>query len=294
MHVLITGGTGFIGSALIPQLLSRGDSVTVLTRQTRSNQKNLCYVNELDHVDQPVDAVINLAGASLAAKRWSASYKAEMVESRVNFTERLVQWLGRQAQIPKVLISGSAIGFYGCSLEQRFTEDFPGGAGFAATLCQAWESAAHVVESESTRLVLLRLGVVFDRDGGALQEMIRSFRLGVGSWVGRGDQWLSWIHRADVVGIILMALDNKAVSGVLNAVAPNPVTHREFCDTLARQKPVVFKLGVPGAVLRLLLGEMADELLLQGQYVDPQALSAVGYNFKFPSLESALTDIVSR
>src|SRR6056300_1340315 len=136
MHVLITGGTGFIGSALIPQLLSRGDSVTVLTRQAHSNQKNVFFVNELDHVDQPVDAVINLAGASLAAKRWSASYKAEMVESRVNFTERLVQWMGRQAQIPKVLISGSAIGFYGCSLEQRFTEDFPVGAGFAATLCQ--------------------------------------------------------------------------------------------------------------------------------------------------------------
>ena len=294
MHVLITGGTGFIGSALIPQLLSRGDSVTVLTRQAHSNQKNVCFVNELDDVDQPVDAVVNLAGASLAAKRWSARYKAEMVESRVNFTERLVQWMDRQAQVPRVLISGSAIGFYGSSLEQRFTEGCSGGAGFSAELCEAWESAAAAVDSESTRLVLLRLGVVFDREGGALQEMMRSFRLGVGSWVGRGDQWLSWIHRADVVGIILMALDNKAVSGVLNAVAPNPVTHREFCDTLARHKPVLFKAGVPGTVLRLLLGEMADELLLQGQYVEAGALNAVGYTFKFPSLDSALVDILSQ
>lgn len=294
MHILVTGGTGFIGSALIPALKRRGDRVTVLSRKSRQNTRDVAYVQQLTDIETPVDAVINLAGASLAAKRWSDRYKAEIVASRVGLTERLVSWMKAQPQSPKVLLSGSAIGYYGTSGTTTFTEASLPGTGFAAELCQAWESAASVADDGATRVVQLRLGVVFDRDGGALQEMMRSFRFGVGSWVGSGSQWLSWVHRADVVRAILLLLEDERAQGPFNVVAPNALTHRQFCETLSARKPTLFSAGVPGFLLRAMVGEMADELLLNGQRVLPEKLEALGFEFRFESLDSALIDILSR
>lgn len=294
MHVLVTGGTGFIGSALVPALLAAGHSVTILSRRAHDDAASVRYVTALAAITEPVDAVINLAGASLAAKRWTTAYKAEMLDSRVGSTRELVAWFGRQDTPPAVLVSGSAIGWYGDSLTAGFTEDSPPGAGFAAELCQQWESAALAAEHLGVRVVLLRLGVVFGRDGGALTEMLRSFRFGVGSWVGSGRQWLSWVHRRDVVESILFLLAKDDASGAFNISAPRPVTHREFAEAAAERKPTLFSAAVPGPLLRVMVGEMAEELLLKGQRVLPERLKAAGYSFRFASLEAALADILGR
>ncbi len=294
MHMLVTGGTGFIGSALVPEFLKRGFSVTVLSRHQQPQRAGVTYVQSLASVEKAVDIVVNLAGASLAGRRWSDGYKAEMVASRAGFTEQLVQWMRAQSNPPSLLISGSAIGFYGSSRDQFFDETSLGGSGFSAQLCQAWESAASVLEGTDTRVVTLRLGVVFDRNGGALQEMMRSFKLGVGTWMGDGDQWLSWVHRADVVRAILFLCADPSVQGAYNVVAPRPITHREFARVLSARKPTMFSFGLPASIARLLLGEMADELLLEGQRVIPNKLLDAGFDFRFASLDSALIDILAR
>lgn len=294
-HILVTGGTGFIGSALLPALCERGHRVTVLTRQSRPNLPNgVAAVQGLEAIDTPVDAVINLAGASLAGKRWSDDYKREIIASRVDFTERLVDWMRRQAKPPKTLLSGSAIGFYGFSDSRGFSETDGGGEGFSAELCRRWEQAARAAEAFGTRVLLLRLGVVLDRSDGALTQMMQSFHVGVGSWVGHGRQWLSWVHRADVVDALCLLLERDDVDGPINVTAPGAVSHREFCDALAARKRVLFKMGVPAGLLRLMVGEMADELLLNGQRVKPVALTRLEYRFRFPSIESALVDILAR
>jgi uncharacterized protein (TIGR01777 family) len=294
MHILVTGGTGFIGQALVPALQQGGHTVTVLSRQALKNREGLSYVKEFDEIRSPVDAVINLAGASLADRRWSDTYKAEMVASRVGTTDRLVAWMSQQATPPGVLLSGSAIGWYGASEDAVFDEKSPPGSGFAAELCQQWESAAEAAVSLGTRVALLRLGVVFDRDGGALQEMLRSFKFGVGSWLGSGHQWLSWVHRWDVVRSMLFLLEDSRARGAYNIVAPEAVTHRQFCDIASGRRPTLFSMGVPGFVARALVGEMAEELLLSGQHVAPVALTTLGYQFEFPGLDGALVDIQAK
>jgi len=288
MHILVTGGTGFIGSALVPALVARGDTVTILSRRAKGSALGVDYVTSLDDISKTVDAVINLAGASLADKRWSARYKKVLQTSRIATTERLVQWMNAQSTPIGVLLSGSAIGYYGSDASAVFTEQYGAGSGFAAELCQDWEQAANSAKSEHTRVVLMRLGVVLDDGGGALIQMLRSFKMGVGSWVGSGRQWLSWIHRSDVVSAMLFLLDQGSVSGPVNIVAPKAVTHREFCAIASRVKPVWFELGVPNLVLRLLVGEMANELLLNGQRVAPRALEESGFQFRHQTLDSAL------
>lgn len=288
MHILVTGGTGFIGSALVPALVDRGDKVTVLSRRARVSTPTVTYVTSFDDVSEQVDAVINLAGASLADKRWSKRYKEIMVASRVETTERLVAWMQAQPTPIKVLLSGSAIGYYGSSETTAFTEQSPPGCGFSADLCQAWEQAAQMALTGNTRVVLMRLGVVLDAGGGALVEMLRSFSVGVGSWVGSGRQWLSWIHRRDVVKTILFLLDTETIAGPVNLVAPEAVTHREFCTVASRVKRVLLQLSVPGLALRLMVGEMAEELLLNGQRVQPKVLVDNGFRFAHATLESAL------
>ena len=294
MHVLITGGTGFIGRALVPELLSQGDTVTILSRSPCESGPSQRYITDLTQIKDPVDAVINLAGASLADKRWSDAYKAEIVASRVALTQGLVDWMSGLNVPPRVLLSASAIGYYGHSDEAQFTETSPAGAGFSAALCQQWESAAVRAESLGTRVVALRLGVVFDRDGGALKPMMQSFKMGVGSWMGSGGQWLSWVHRWDVIRAIQYLIANSASTGAYNVTAPAPVRHKAFATILANRKPTLFNMGVPGFAMRLLLGEMANELLLSGQKVLPERLAAEGFTFNFASLDSALIDILAR
>lgn len=294
MHVLVTGGTGFIGGALVPALLKQGHTVTILSRSPQESGVDLRYVTALGQIKDPVDAVINLAGASLAGRRWSEAYKAEIVASRVSLTQRLVDWMAGQKTPPRVLLSGSAIGYYGHSDAENFTEVSPAGAGFSADLCQQWESAARRAEALGTRVVLLRLGVVFDRNGGALDAMMQSFNMGVGSWVGSGKQWLSWVHRWDVVRAMQHLLASEQAVGAYNLTAPHPVTHKVFAKILAARKPTLINIGVPAFAMRLLVGEMANELLLDGQRVLPNRLTEAGFAFTFESLDSALIDILSR
>lgn len=288
MHILVTGGTGFIGSALVPALLADDHQVTVLSRTPRQSVGSLHYTQVLTDISAPVDAVINLAGASLAAKRWTRRYKAEIIQSRVDFTHELVAWMASQSEPPAVLLSGSAIGWYGASQEVEFDEKSRPGHGFAAALCHRWEAAALEAESLGTRVVLLRLGVVLDRDGGAYAEMTRSFAAGVCSWLGSGEQWLSWVHRRDVVQSILMLLTAAQLSGPVNVVAPEPVSHRAFAAAVAGQTRTWLAAGVPAMLARTLIGEMADELLLTGQRVRPAVLQAAGYQFAFPDVSSTV------
>ena len=294
MHILVTGGTGFIGGALLPELVSRGHRMTVLTRGTYSDSASIRYVNVFDAIEGKVDTVINLAGAGLAARRWSKGYKREIVDSRIGLTQHLVSWLERQQSRPGLLISGSAVGFYGQSLTDVFTEESGPGKGFSAELCRQWEVAAQTAESFIPQVVLLRLGVVLDHGGGALQEMLKSFQLGIGSWLGSGNQWLSWVHRRDVVNAICFVLETPGIQGPINLTAPKPVTHGELCGVAKEFKWTFFSAGMPSSVVRLLMGEMADELLLNGQRVEPQRLQQLDFVFEYSDLRDALANILGR
>lgn len=293
MHYLITGGTGFIGTALIDKLLRDDHSVTVLTRQARQDQAPVKFVTSLDSIpaDTHFNAVVNLAGASLAGARWSAAYKGEIVSSRLATTERLIELLRRLESPPEVLLSGSAIGYYGHHGNELLSEEGAVVPGFSQDLCKRWEEAAMGASDIGTRVCLLRLGVVLDRDGGALEEMAKSFQFGVGSWIGSGKQWLSWVHRRDVVAAIIFLQQRSDLSGPFNMTAPEPVTSRGFCKAMQGHKSTLFSAPVPAPVIRLLVGEMADELLLNGQRVVPARLEAAGFRFALPTLDTALGDI---
>jgi uncharacterized protein (TIGR01777 family) len=290
MKVFVTGGTGLIGRALVKRLLADGHDVTVLTRQTLDSSEAVTYINSIDDLDARQDIVVNLAGAGLADRRWSPAYKEEIRASRIDLTHSLVSRL-RDIGVPDVFISGSAIGFYGESKEREFSESDEVGSGFSAALCRDWEASVNDIGSEGTRCLLLRTGVVLDRDLGAYPQMTQSFRFGLASWMGRGEHWLSWIHLADMVGAILHCIQNEAVSGPVNMTAPNPVTHRSFADEVRKVTTTVMGMGMPGWVMQLMVGEMADELLLTGQRVIPTKLRSTGYEFRFGDLKDAIADL---
>jgi uncharacterized protein (TIGR01777 family) len=291
MQILITGGTGFIGSALVPELVRAGHRVWALTRQERSEVGAVIYVRDLESITGDIDGVINLAGASLAGRRWNDAYKAEIVSSRLEMTRSLGAYFSARDTPPAWWINASAIGFYGPRGDEVLGEDAPAGQGFSAQLCRDWEAAAREACPEATRLCLLRLGVVLDRDGGAYPQMAAPFRMGVANWVGSGQQYLSWVHRNDVVGAILHIIAAPDLSGPVNVTAPAPATSREFCAAMKRQHRTFLTLPMPAPVMRTMVGEMADELLLTGQRVVPAALLESGFEFAFPNLEGALSAI---
>ncbi len=295
MHYLITGGTGFIGTALIETLLRDGHSVTVLTRQSRQSRGPLTFVSSLDGIpsDTRFETVVNLAGASLAGARWSAAYKREIIASRLTTTEALVALFQRLEQPPAALLSASAIGYYGHHGDEPLTEEGAIAPGFSQELCRDWEAVAMGAADLGTRVCLLRFGVVLDYGGGAFVEMARSFQFGVGSWLGSGKQWLSWVHRQDVIAAIRFLQQRSDLSGPFNVTAPEPVTSRGFCRAMQRHKRTVFSAPVPAPVVRLLVGEMADELLLNGQRVVPARLEAAGFRFELPTLDVALGKILA-
>ena len=288
MHILVTGGTGLIGRALVKSLLLDGHVITVFTRQRLRSEERIRYVQQLKEIPQDLDAVVNLAGAGLADRRWSERYKREILSSRVAFTRDLIEYL-TQIGMPKVFVSGSAIGFYGESNSASFSETDSKGSGFSAELCANWEAEAQKAASEHTRVVLLRTGVVLEANGGAYPQMTQSFKLGVSSWMGRGRHWLSWIHIDDMVSAIRFCLDHEQLRGPVNMTAPEPVTHRTFAAAVEACSSTWLKLGVPAPVMRVMLGEMADELLLTGQRVLPNTLTAHDFGFKHPTIASAVS-----
>jgi uncharacterized protein (TIGR01777 family) len=292
MHILMTGGTGLIGTASCAALHALGHKLTILTRRARPAGPEATFITALADCAEPVDAVINLAGAGLADRRWSSAYKQEIVSSRVDLTRELVAWLGELEQAPKRLISASAIGYYGAAKDQTFFEASEPGTGFSAALCQSWEEEAVRAAAYGTQVNLLRFGVVLAREGGALGKMTQSFRLGVESWLGSGEQWLSWIHLNDVVRVIQHVLDSDRPASVYNTVAPEPVRHRELAHEAGRQSKTWLKLGVPALAARVMAGEMAEELLLSGQRVVPAKLLEDGFRFHYPNLKEALADLM--
>ena len=294
MHILLTGGTGFIGGALVPALTDAGHDVTVLTRQTIDDRAACRYVKDLEDLpaDSRFEAVINLAGASLAARRWTTAYKREIESSRLDTTRNLLGLFQRMERPPQTLLNASAIGYYGHHGEEELDEQGASVPGFSQALCQRWEETALEARQYGCRVCLLRLGVVLDSGGGAMEQMSRPFNFGVANWLGDGRQWLSWVHRADVVAAILFLLQNEELSGPFNITAPGAVTSRGFCDVMKKHKRTLVTAPVPGAVMRLMVGEMAGELLLNGQRVVPAALQSAGFHFAYPTLDEALSDIL--
>ena len=279
MIITVTGSHGLVGSALVQTLEAAGHTVRRLS--LRGQPVNPAV---LEHVD----ALVHLAGEPIAAERWTPLQKSKIRDSRVEGTRALCDALARTETPPKVLICASAIGYYGDRGEERLREESAPGAGFLSEVGVAWEAAAEPARRKGLRVVSLRFGIILARQGGALAKILTPFRLGLGGRLGSGKQWFSWVTLEDVVGAIQFALATESLRGPVNVVAPQPVTNAEFTQVLGRvlQRPVA--LPVPAFALRLLLGEMADALLLASARVEPAALIAAGYRFCHPELEPAL------
>jgi hypothetical protein len=295
MKIVVAGGTGFLGSALVHACRVNGDDVTVLTRRPRAAADVQWYPEvsggAWTAVLDTADAVVNLAGEGIADRRWDAARKAAILDSRVTATRALAEAIRACARPPSVFISASAVGFYGTRGDELLTEDSTPGSDFLANVCRAWEREASRAASV-TRVVLVRTGVVLARDGGALPRMALPFRFFAGGRLGSGQQYVSWIHREDWVQIARWALGNAEVSGPVNLTAPAPVTNAEFTDALARalHRPALFP--VPALALRTLLGtEMADALLLDGQRVLPEKAQRLGFQFRYSTVQRALAAI---
>jgi uncharacterized protein (TIGR01777 family) len=248
----------------------------------------------LDSRAEGADAVIHLAGASIAGHRWTDAWKRELRDSRVAATNRLVASLQRLHRPPQIFIAASAIGFYGSRDDEELTESSPAGTGFLAQITVDWETESARAGESGARVIILRFGVILAKQGGALPQMALPFRLGVGGRIGSGRQWISWITLDDVVGIIRFGLETNLLSGPANAVSPNPVQNVAFSSSLARvlHRPAIFP--APSFALRLALGEMADSLLLASQRVYPSKLEQLGYRFHYPDLQPALTAVLLR
>jgi uncharacterized protein (TIGR01777 family) len=298
MRIVVTGSSGLVGSALLPLLTTGGHSVTRLVRRSRDGGPSVRWDPVLGTIDQEGleghDAFVHLAGESISSGRWNARVKKLIRDSRLNGTKLLCDAINRLQKPPKTLVCASAIGFYGDRGEEVLDERFAAGEGFLADVCKDWEAITESVRPRGIRVVNLRFGVVLSPAGGALAKMLTPFKLGLGGVIGSGRQYMSWIAIDDVVGAILHAITDEALNGPVNAVAPNPVTNREFTKTLGRvlRRPTIFP--VPAPVARLALGEMADELLLASTRVVPRRLQETGYAFRFSDLELALRHVLGR
>jgi uncharacterized protein (TIGR01777 family) len=291
LSVAITGASGLVGSALAPLLTTGGHRTFGLNRGS-GNEQRPNWNPETGQIglpgDESCDAVVHLAGESIADRRWSASTKERIRASRVEATRKLCEALARLSTPPKTLICASAIGFYGNRGDEELYEESPGGRGFLADVCRAWEAATEPARAAGIRVVNLRFGMILSPRGGALAKMLLPFRLGGGGRIGSGKQWWSWISLDDVIGAIHHALLTESVTGPINVVAPTPLTNADFTRVLAAvlRRPAFFP--VPATAARLALGEMASELLLASAHVVPQRLIESGYTFRHPTLELAL------
>ncbi len=307
MRLLLLGCTGFVGRELVPFLLNLGHQLTLVSRRpgpsSEAADPRITHLS-FDLADpaswrQPsllealaeADGVVNLAGEPIADQRWTPAYRQRLLDSRLVTTEQLVGAMATLASPPKVLVSGSAVGYYGTSLEACFTEASPPGDDFLARLCARWEAAVQAAP-EDCRVVVLRLGIVIGPDGGALGKMLPAFRAGFGGPVGSGQQWMSWIHRHDLCRLIATALEDPAYAGPYNAVAPEATRMGIFASTLGRVLGRPSLLPVPGPVLQLLLGDGA-KVVLEGQQVKPERLLAQGFQYQFATLSAALAAATS-
>jgi uncharacterized protein (TIGR01777 family) len=293
VKVLVTGGTGFLGSALVRALRQQKHDVTILSRRPKGPGEALWHGradNTLAARIEGTDVVVNLAGESIAGGRWTSGRKQAIVRSRVDATSALADAIAQAVRPPAVFLSGSAIGYYGVHDDTALDERSPAGSDFLAHVCVEWERAA-ASAAPRTRVVTLRTGLVLDKNEGVLPQMARPIWWGVGGPVGEGTQYTSWIHLHDWVGIALWAIARESVSGPLNLTAPTPVTNAELTQALARALHRPAFLRAPAFALRLVLGEMADALLLGGQRVVPHKAMSEGYGFQFPQLAGALHDI---
>ena len=287
MNVIIAGGTGFLGSALAESLRLDGHGVTIVTRHPRRRDQ-VAWTDSAAF--NGADAVVNLAGESLADGRWTVSRKAAILESRITPTQTIVSAIAASTRRPTVLLNVSAVGVYGTRSSEALTEESSAGSDFLASVCVAWEGAAMAAAS-LTRVVLLRSGMVLDRNAGALPRLARPFRFFVGGPVGSGDQYWSWIHVDDWVRVARWAIDTAAIDGPLNATAPCAVTSREFAGALGRALHRPALVPAPAFALRMLFGEMAEATILNGQRVLPAKATSHGFEFNYPNLESALRQL---
>ncbi len=306
MRVFVTGGTGLVGKRLIRQLRKRGIGVVALSRR-KAAAEQLFGVDATVVEGDPMktgpwmdavadcDAVIHLAGENVFAKRWNDEFKTMLRESRTLGTANVVQALARNPKTasgsPKVLVSASAIGYYGPHGDEELTEDSPPAADFMARLCVDWENAAKAAEAHGVRVALVRIGVVLDKEGGALGKLLTPFKLGAGGPIGNGKQYMSWIHHEDLVGIFLHALERPETSGPYNGTGPHPVTNKDFGKALGKVLGRPSFMPTPAFALKMLLGEAAD-IVTQGQRVLPKRTLAAGYVYQFPEIEKALADVV--
>ena len=301
MKVLVTGASGFIGSALCDSLLVRGDTVVGLTRdpeRARSTNPSVLWRPWEPTLERPpadafdgVDGVVNLLGEKIN-QRWTGEAKQRIMESRRTGTHNLIGTIAGLEHKPAVLVNQSAIGFYGDRGEAMVDESAAPGEGYDAEVVQEWEKAAREAESTGVRLVIVRTGHVLDPSGGFLGQLLRPFKLGVGGPLAGGSQYVSWIHIEDEVGILLWALENEKVSGVVNSTAPNPATNKAFSKALGKAlgRPAV--LPIPGLTLDLMYGSEFGKVLRGGQRAMPRRAQDLGYRFRFPELEPALADLL--
>lgn len=297
MKIILAGGTGFLGRPLAHALLADGHDVVVLTRDTVRNTVAGAHVVAWTPDGQTgswaaeidgADAIVNLAGEPIAARRWSHEYKRRIQESRIRATRSLVEAIGSVSSPPVVFVSASAVGYYGSLGDEIIGEDTPPGSDFLARVCMQWEVEAERASSARTRVACLRTGLVLAKDGGALPRMLPPFKLGLGGPVGSGRQYWPWIHRQDWIELVRWIIGTPSASGPINASAPNPTTSREFARALGRALHRPAFAPAPAFALRLLLGEMADALLLAGQRAVPAKATRLGFRFAYSQLDDAL------
>lgn len=296
MKILIGGSHGLVGTALIKSLVADGHEISRLVRHYTTSDSEIEWSPDRYSIAlariEGFDAVINLAGESIAAGRWTEEKKRRIRESRVKGTKLLGDALANLTNCPKTFICASAIGYYGNRGDEVLTETSAPGDGFLPEVCVEWEQATALATEKGIRVVNARFGIILDKKGGALAKMLPPFRMGVGGKIGSGKQWMSWIALDDVVGALQFALVNETLNGPINYVAPNPVTNAEFTKTLgsALSRPTIFP--IPAFGVRLLFGGMGDALLLGSQRVEPERLKSAGYEFKYSQLAAALPAIL--